>query len=65
MHFSATVIHELNQKIMNILQVYECDHSGSYIGLPFCKGKSQREAFQGFVEEIANRLAGWKGKLLS
>lgn len=61
-HFSANVGRNMQQKIMDILQVNECDHKGKYLGMPFCKGKSQTKAFSRVIEKIKMKLARWKGQ---
>lgn len=43
----------------------ECDHKGKYLGFPFFKDRSKDEAFQGVVDRLESRLAGWKLRNLS
>ena len=37
----------------------------SYLGLPSLVGRSKRNTFTQLKERVANKLAGWKEKLLS
>ena len=37
----------------------------SYLGLPSLVGRSKRNTFAQLKERVANKLAGWKEKLLS
>ena len=36
-----------------------------YLGLPSLVGRSKRNTFQQLKEHLANKLSGWKEKLLS
>ena len=38
---------------------------GKYLGLPPIIGRGKKQAFMEIKQKIANKLQGWKGKLLS
>ncbi|KAJ4808416.1 RNA-directed DNA polymerase (reverse transcriptase)-related family protein [Rhynchospora pubera] len=54
--------------IANIEQILLCEHSYlplTYLGLPLTASRPTRQIFQGLIEKIDKKLAGWKSKLLS
>lgn len=64
-HFSRNLDQSLRTLICAKLNMMECDHKGKYLGLPFFKDRSKDEAFQGVVDRLESRLAGWKLRNLS
>lgn len=43
--------------IVDLMEVNECDYLGTYLNLPFYKGKSQPKTFSGIMDKICNKLA--------
>lgn len=64
-HFSANTTRPLRSYLCNLMGMKECNHRSLYLGLPFCKFNSKKEAFGGIMEKLANKLSGWKKKSLS
>lgn len=64
-HFSKNVPCLLKRKLCRLMEMQECSHTGKCLGLAFCKFKSRAEAFQGVVAKMADKLAGWKQRVLS
>lgn len=46
-HYSKNVSQQLRRDIGNTLGIQECNHKGSYLGHPFCKFSSKKEAYRG------------------
>lgn len=44
-HFSRNIHPNAKHAILQILQMEECNHKASYLGLPFCKSQLKREVF--------------------
>lgn len=51
--------------ILRILQMAECDHNNSYLGIPFCKGHMKHTGLSEIADKVKRRLASWKAKVLS
>lgn len=64
-HFSNNVPGSLRRSICRQIGMLECDHRGSYLGLPFCKGRSATAAFTPLIDKLKRRLGGWQSKVLS
>lgn len=56
-HFSKNVPWDDKQFIVDLLGLNECDHRSSYLGFPFCKGKSYANIFKGIMEKVQNKLS--------
>lgn len=64
-HFSSNVSPRLKPNICQAMGMPECNHRSSYLGLPFCKGKSSTKAFLLLIDKLKGKLGGWKSKNLS
>lgn len=64
-HFSKNTPTTMKEKVCDILDMKECNHSSMYLGNPFCKFQSINTAFQHIMDKVAAKLARWKGKALS
>lgn len=64
-HFSRNVQVDLKEHLRNILKMGECDHTGSYLGIPFSKKKSKKRVFASIIEKIKSKLSDWKQRALS
>ena len=64
-HFSRNVHMDTQEDICSFFQMGKCNHHSKYLGLPFCKGPSQRLAFEEIAEKVIKKLSGWKIKALS
>ncbi|KAJ1704421.1 hypothetical protein LUZ63_004200 [Rhynchospora breviuscula] len=57
-----------HNNITSVEQILLCEHSYlplTYLGLPLTFTRPSRDLFQGLIEKIDKKLAGWKFKLLS
>ncbi|KAL0285509.1 UNVERIFIED_CONTAM: hypothetical protein Sangu_2776500 [Sesamum angustifolium] len=43
----------------------ECTHKAVHLGLPLCKPRSRRQAFNHILDKLSGKLSGWKMKNLS
>lgn len=64
-HFSVNVNWDDRRNICQTLGIRECTHKGKYLGHPFCKYNKKSEVFKEAMDEMANKLSGWKSKPLS
>lgn len=64
-HFSVNVNLDDRRNICQTLGIRECTHKGKYLGHPFCKYNKKSEVFKEAVDEMANKLSGWKSKASS
>lgn len=64
-HFSPNTLVSTKMEISEILQIPECNHSGKYLGHSFCNLKSESITFKEVFEKMANKLSGWKRRVLS
>lgn len=64
-HYSWNVGRHMRAELCCQLGMHECDHKGSYLGLPYCNFKSKSAAFIKVEARLAKQLSGWKGKTLS
>uniref|UniRef100_A0A2N9IPV8 Reverse transcriptase domain-containing protein n=1 Tax=Fagus sylvatica TaxID=28930 RepID=A0A2N9IPV8_FAGSY len=63
--FSTNTQHDIRQAICTELHTTSTGDLGKYLGLPPIVGKGKKQAFMDVKHKIANKLQGWKGKLLS
>lgn len=64
-HFSRNTTGNMKANVCEILGMKECNHTGSYLGNPFCNFSSRYAAFQFLMDKLSRKLAGWKEKTLS
>ncbi|KAL0300641.1 UNVERIFIED_CONTAM: putative mitochondrial protein [Sesamum radiatum] len=64
-HFSSNVPASAKRNILAVLQMPECTHKAVHLGLPFCKPRSRRQAFNHILDKLSGKLSGWKMKNLS
>jgi hypothetical protein len=63
--FSTNTHHDIRQAICTELHTTSTGDLGKYLGLPPIVGKGKKQVFMDVKHKIANKLQGWKGKLLS
>lgn len=64
-HFNNNVHGVMRRSICHKLGMKECDHKGTYLGLPFCTGTSVSSPFKPLIDKLKRKLGGWKTKVLS
>ncbi|KAL0285634.1 UNVERIFIED_CONTAM: hypothetical protein Sangu_2770100 [Sesamum angustifolium] len=64
-HFSSNVSVSAKRNILAVLQMPECTHKAVHLGLPLCKPRSRRQAFNHILDKLSGKLSGWKMKNLS
>lgn len=64
-HFNRNVTVRDKGEICDTMGIRECSHRSKYLGHPFCKFQSKSEAYRKVVEKLANKLTGWKQRVLS
>lgn len=52
-------------KVISIVNFKTTSQIGKYLGFPMLTGRVKNSVFSFLMDKINNRLAGWKGKLLS
>jgi hypothetical protein len=63
--FSKNILPSKIAAISNFFP-YPSNHGTSlYLGLPILMGKSKKRAFQGIMDKVLSRIAGWRAKTLS
>lgn len=64
-NFSCNTPMATRVEILRILQMSECSHNSSYLGLPFCKTQPKAATFSHLLDRINRKLTAWKLKTLS
>lgn len=64
-HFSSNTSSSTKASILRLLGMVECDHKGSYLGLPFCRHQPRLTQLHHIVERVKAKLTRWKVKVLS
>lgn len=62
-HFSTNTPRNIKQLVCQTLNMKECNHSGTYLGNPFCSFKSKSEAFGAVMTKLEGKLQGGKRNL--
>ena len=63
--FSPNTSQETKEEILANLGPMQDTRHTKYLGLPFFIRRSKKQVFATLMERIGQKLAGWKGKLLS
>ena len=63
--FSPNTTQETRDEIFNILCPMQNTRHTKYLGLPSFIGRLKNQVFAILKERVGQKLAGWKGKLLS
>lgn len=63
--FSPNTAQETRNEIFNILGLMQNSRHTKYLSLPSLIGRSKNQVFTILKERVGQKLAGWKGKLLS
>ena len=63
--FNPNTTQETRDEIFNILGPMQNTRHTKYLGLPSFIGRSKNQVFAILKERVGQKLAGWKGKLLS
>ncbi len=63
--FSKNIADHIRSSIQQLLGVNGATNFDKYLGLPVMVGKSKQQTFNNLKERIAQRLQGWKERLLS
>ena len=63
--FSRNTPMDTQESIKQMFEAEIIKQHEKYLGLPSLVGRSKRNTFQQLKERLANKLAGWKEKLLS
>lgn len=63
--FSSNTHPDTRRAICTELRSTSIGDLGKYLGLPPIIGHGKKQAFMEIKQKIANKLHGWKGKLLS
>ncbi|KAL3824228.1 hypothetical protein ACJIZ3_020257 [Penstemon smallii] len=64
-HFSVNTYPFLKSDILATLGLKECNHKLKHLGLPFCKPKNRKQAFNDIIDKTKSKIAGWKSRCLS
>ncbi|KAM6562925.1 hypothetical protein CsatB_022923 [Cannabis sativa] len=51
--------------ICELLEIYEADENGSYLGLPYSVGKNKNVILGFLKDKIKKKIQGWEGRILS
>lgn len=63
--FSPNTSQETKEEILTYLGLMQDTRHTKYLGLPSFIGRSKKQVFPTLKERIGQKLASWKGKLLS
>ena len=63
--FSRNTYPDTQESIKQLFRAEVIKQHEKYLGLPSLVGKSKKNTFQQLKERLANKLSGWKEKLLS
>ncbi|XP_043725602.1 uncharacterized protein LOC122672168 [Telopea speciosissima] len=63
--FLGSIPPQRRQVIMEVLQMPICNFPTRYLGMDISKGRVRKNMLLPVLDKVHNRLAGWKGKLLS
>jgi len=64
-YFSPNTNEATRAEICNILRMQQTEDFGRYLGVPTINRRVTRSMFQGVIERVEQRLAGWKSKCLT
>lgn len=64
-HFSSNTKLPTKLAILRTLGMVECNHKGSYLGLPFCRHQRTLSTFSELTAKVKHKLASWKARTLS
>ena len=62
---SASVSHKRKELFFGISSIRFASDSGRYLGFPLLNRRSNRSDFSFIIDHLNQRLANWKGKLLT
>ena len=65
MFFNPNIHQDLKESIFAILGPMQDSKHPKYLGLPSFIGRSKKQVFSILKKWVGQKLAGWKGKLLS
>ena len=65
MFFTPNTHQDIKESIFAILGPMQDSRHSKYLGLPSFIGRSKNQVFSILKERVGQKLAGWKGRLLS
>ena len=64
-YFSPNTNSAVVAEVCNILDIQQTEDLSRYLGVPTITGRVTKATFQGVIDKVDKRLAGWKTKCLS